>query len=68
MLETNTVSFQSVTSISGWAKSSIRYLGGAPEAPYVLKDGMYQYFSFRNGTYTLFATSERDLNEEKENK
>ena len=62
------VSFQSVTSISGWAKSSIRYLGGAPEAPYVLKGNLYHYFSYRDGIYTLFATSERDLNEEKENK
>lgn len=59
------VSFPSVTSISGWARSSIRYLGGDYKAPYVLKDGMYQYFSFRDGIYTLFATSERDLNEEK---
>ncbi len=65
MPDNNPVSFPSVTSIAGWARSSIRYLGGAPEAPYVLKDGMYCYFSFRDGIYTLFCTSIRDLNEEK---
>jgi len=58
----NTVPFQSITSIIAWAKASVQYLAGDPNIPYVLKDGVYQYFSFNGEKYQLFATSERDLN------
>jgi len=47
-----------------WAKSTVQYLGGDPQTPFILKDNLYHYFSFQDegGTYKLFATSERDLN------
>lgn len=60
----NTKSFPSITSIISWAKSGIRYLGGSEKSPYVYKDGLYQYFTFTDGSYYLFATSIKDLQEQ----
>lgn len=62
-MNNNTVSFPSVSSISGWARNRIQYLDGSELLPYVLKDGLYQYFSFRDGQYVLFCTSLKDLQE-----
>jgi len=58
--------FLSVSSISGWAHNRIQYLDGSELLPYVLKGEFYHYFSFCDGQYTLFATSERDIQENKE--
>lgn len=61
--------FTSITQIISWAKAAVQYLGGDPKTPYVLKNNIYQYFSFNaeEKQYILFCTSERDLNHE-ENK
>lgn len=56
------MTFTSITSIMAWAKATVQYLGGDPKTPYVLKGNMYQYFSYDEGQYKLFCTSERDLN------
>lgn len=55
------ITFPSITSIIAWAKSGIRYLDGEEKLPYVLKDGLYNYFTFTDGAYYLFATSVKDL-------
>lgn len=56
------ITFPSVTSISGWAKSTIQYLEGSEKLPFVLKGNLYHYFSLRDGQYYLFCTSLQDLN------
>ena len=56
------MTFYSISSIVYWAKSQVNYLGGSDLAPYVLKENLYHYFSFVDGQYVLFCTTERDLN------
>lgn len=57
--------FTSITQMIQWSdQKGVNYLGNDNNAPYVWKGEMYHYFSLQNGTYTLFATSERDLNQE----
>ena len=56
------MTFPSITSIIAWARSQVHYLEGSELSPYVLKGNMYHYFSLGGGQYTLFCTTERDLN------
>lgn len=62
-MSNSTVSFPSITSISAWAKRQVSYLGGDETLPYVLKDGLYNYFTFDGTNYVMQMTSKLDLQE-----
>ena len=59
--------FSSITQIIQWSdQQGVKYLGNDNNAPYVWKGDMYRYFSLRDGVYTLFCTSSRDLGDKHE--
>lgn len=68
-MSNNTVSFTSITGILNWAEGvqSARYLSTDYSMPYVLKNGLWNYFTWneQEKKYYLSMTSERDLQERK---
>lgn len=61
---TNNLTFASVGGLGLWGDSWGGFLDGDENLPYVLKDGLFHYFTKQDdGSFILTMTSTKDLNE-----